>query len=334
MELRPLSELSEWQLVHPNQDLRGRPVIDESGRSHGAVVELLVDTDDERVASVRTETGRLLPVEPLEIRGSKILFHDRSGTGPACCGHLPVTQCCGRTDEAELRTGKQLRHGRIEAIDGDIGSLRDVYFDDRTWRIRYLVIDTAKWLFGRKVLISPEAILPPEAGSEALRLNLTRDQIRHSPSWDTDPPVSRQYEGALHNYYGWGAATIPPGAAIGAPLLAGAPYDVVVAPAAVDVQRDSKSADYDEHLRSMKEVVGYELTGEDGSIGYIGDFAFDSTTARVHALIVFANRILDGPTIMVPVDKVMAIDWATAEVKTTLTRHGAIRMPEWNDDRS
>ena len=333
MELRPLSELSEWQLVDPNQDLRGRAVIDESGRSHGAVVELLVDTDNERIASVRTETGRLIPVEPLEIRGSKVLFHDRSGTGPACCGHLQVRQC-RETDDAELRTGKQLRHGKIEAVDGDIGSLRDVYFDDRSWRTRYLVIDTAKWLFGRKVLISPEAILPSEAGFDAIRLNLTRDQIRHSPSWDTDPPVSRQYEGVLHNYYGWGAATIPPGAAIGAPLVAGAPYDVVVAPAAVDVQRDSRSADYDEHLRSMKEVVGYELTGKDGSIGYIGDFAFEFTIARVHALIVFANRIPEGPVIRVPVDKVIAIDWATAEVKTTFTRHEAITMPEWNDERS
>jgi sporulation protein YlmC with PRC-barrel domain len=234
----------------------------------------------------------------------------------------------------QLRTGKQLRHGKVEASDGEIGSLHDVYFDDRTWRVRYLVIHTSKWLFGRKVLISPESIVRGEDASDSIRLNLTREQIKNSPSWDTDPPVSKQYEGVLHNYYGWGAATIPPGASIGAPILAGTPYEVVGAPAALDVQEHSHAADYDDHLRSMIEIVGYEITGKNGGIGHIGDFAFEVTAQRVHSLIVFANRIPDGPTIMLSVNTVIAIDWATAQVETTLSRRSALSLPEWSDNRS
>ena len=49
----------------------------------------------------------------------------------------------------------------IDALDGEIGSVHDLYFDDQTWSVRYLVVDTGKWLSGRKVLVSPEAIVKP-----------------------------------------------------------------------------------------------------------------------------------------------------------------------------
>ena len=48
-----------------------------------------------------------------------------------------------------------LRGYALRAMDGLIGKVDDFYFDDEDWRIRYLVVDTGKWLSGRKVLISP-----------------------------------------------------------------------------------------------------------------------------------------------------------------------------------
>ena len=35
-------------------------------------------------------------------------------------------------------------------MDGLIGKVDDFYFDDEDWRIRYLVVDTGKWLSGRR----------------------------------------------------------------------------------------------------------------------------------------------------------------------------------------
>jgi hypothetical protein len=46
----------------------------------------------------------------------------------------------------------------LETEDGEIGSVKDFYFDDQYWNIRYLVVETGNWFFGRKVLISPYAI--------------------------------------------------------------------------------------------------------------------------------------------------------------------------------
>ena len=56
---------------------------------------------------------------------------------------------------------KQLYGTKIDAQDGHIGSVHDLYFDNQAWTVRYLIIDTGKWLPGRKVLIVPSVILQP-----------------------------------------------------------------------------------------------------------------------------------------------------------------------------
>jgi hypothetical protein len=47
---------------------------------------------------------------------------------------------------------------RIGARDRELGKVRDFYFDDRYWIVRYIVVDTRSWLPGRKVLVSPQVV--------------------------------------------------------------------------------------------------------------------------------------------------------------------------------
>jgi hypothetical protein len=57
---------------------------------------------------------------------------------------------------------EELRGYTIRATDGDIGTVHAFFFDDKTWAIRYLVVDTGAWLPGRRVLISPVALEQPD----------------------------------------------------------------------------------------------------------------------------------------------------------------------------
>ncbi len=95
---------------------------------------------------------------------------------------------------------KQLYGDKLGALDGDIGHVKDFYFDDRSWALRYLVADTGSWLTGRQVLIAPHAFVRTDPSQRVLTVSLTRDQIENSPSIDTHKPVSRQYE---EEYYNW-----------------------------------------------------------------------------------------------------------------------------------
>ena len=46
----------------------------------------------------------------------------------------------------------------VAASDGHIGSVSDFLFDDSTWLVRWLVVDTGNWLSGRKVLLPPSVL--------------------------------------------------------------------------------------------------------------------------------------------------------------------------------
>jgi hypothetical protein len=58
-----------------------------------------------------------------------------------------------------LRKTKDFSGARLHARDGEIGHLKDFFFDDQSWTIRYLVADTGNWLPNRKVLLSPFAVM-------------------------------------------------------------------------------------------------------------------------------------------------------------------------------
>lgn len=73
-----------------------------------------------------------------------------------------------------------------------------LFFDDRTWAIRYLVVDMSAWLPGRREIISPIALRQPDWEGQFFPVKLTTEQMWNSPDIDMDKPVSRQQELLLH----------------------------------------------------------------------------------------------------------------------------------------
>ncbi len=163
---------------------------------------------------------------------------------------------------------KELRHFIVAAADGDIGEVKDVYFDDEHWAIRYMVVETGRWLNGRKVLVSPNSVRDVVWDDRIVNVELSRQQVRDSPSIDTDKPVSRQHEVEYYNYYGypndwegsnpWGLGFYP------VPWV-GASADSVLSAQRMDQARMREphprvgGRPVDSHLRSTREVIGYEI---------------------------------------------------------------------------
>ena len=123
-----------------------------------------------------------------------------------------------------LRNSAHLKGFTIRATDGELGTVDQFYFDDETWAIRYLVVETGGWLGGRQVLISPISVVHADWEAERLDVALTKKQVENSPNIDTHQPVSRQHEAEYYGYYGypyywggpylWGPAFYPAGLAI------------------------------------------------------------------------------------------------------------------------
>jgi hypothetical protein len=125
----------------------------------------------------------------------------RVATEPETAGAKPGA-AAARAGDPYLRSVKDSRGHALAATDGDIGHVEDFLIDEHGWRIRYLMVDTGRWLPGRKVLISPHWIRDIEWVNRHIRVDLTRAQVRGSPEYDPTKPIDRAYEDELHGHYG------------------------------------------------------------------------------------------------------------------------------------
>lgn len=87
----------------------------------------------------------------------------------------------------------------IEALEGPIGHIRDFVFDDETWLIRYLTVDTRDWWQSEsEVLLSTESFKCIDSTTSTISTSLSRDAIKRSPAYIDAVPLSRMYETQLH----------------------------------------------------------------------------------------------------------------------------------------
>ncbi len=108
----------------------------------------------------------------------------------------------------------------VYATDGHVGSVSDLYFDDESWRVHYLVVKAGGSISNRKVLVSPGFVSGVDAGTMTLYADLTTEQVQNSSGIETARPVDAQWEADYYAYYG----TVPYWSAGFAPDLTGAAY--------------------------------------------------------------------------------------------------------------
>lgn len=104
--------------------------------------------------------------------------------------------------DAHLRASKEVIGYHIEARDDTIGHVEDFVTDDESWQIRYLVVDTSNWWFGKKVLVAPDWVESVNWSDRTVSVDLTKEQIEHGPEWDPTTPINREYEARLYDAYG------------------------------------------------------------------------------------------------------------------------------------
>lgn len=231
-----------------------------------------------------------------------------------------------RENAASQRVNR-LRGGPVHALDGDIGTVVDFYFDDDTWTVRYVVVDTGKWLRGRLVLIPLWALHIPDWDQMRIPVRLTREQVQRSPHIDTHRPVSRRVEAVALTYYGyphywagpalWGAVPAPG-------LVADFP---AAAPSPMPPPEDQR----DTHLRSCREVAGYHIRARDGEIGHVDDFVIDSVTWGIEYLVVDTSNWIGGRSVLLPPSSVDRVSWPERVVEVSMSREAVAHASEVGD---
>jgi uncharacterized protein YrrD len=190
---------------------------------------------------------------------------------------------------------KALIGSPVVATDGEMGSVRTFLFDDQSWKVRYLVVDVGNWLKRRDVVLPITALDKPVWANKTCCAHLTKDQVRNSPDVDTEEPVSRQQEIAMHDYFGPLASWVD--SEFGMPAMpTGMKYPVQAAEVL--------------HLRSTSHMLGYHVRATDGEFGILEGFVMDEASWHLGYLDVKSGDWLQNRSVLVPTGWVQSVSWA------------------------
>jgi hypothetical protein len=223
-----------------------------------------------------------------------------------------------------LRSTKELEQYQIAASDGVFAQVRDFYFDDASWVIRYLVVDTGAPQPAHRVLMSPRAITASDSAAKNFRVALTQEQVRRSADVEAIKPVSEQQEMGYFGYddYGkhWGG-----GGLWGAGL-----YPDILQAGLATVER--QEANDDPHLRSANAVARYYVHASDGDIGHVSGFLVDEQTWAIRYVVVNTSNWWLGHEVIIAPEWIDEVDWAESLVTVDLSRAAVKDSPVYSSD--
>jgi hypothetical protein len=233
-----------------------------------------------------------------------------------------------------LRNSQYLEGCTIGATDGPIGEVTDLYFDDKAWVIRYLVVSTGEWLSNRKVLICPYAISQPQWAQRLLPAALTKEQVRNSPDIDTDKPISRQHEMQYLKYYRypnywgstglWGVGVNPNMM----PMYSGFEGSAdQYRQTETDREETGRREHYDSHLRSCNAVMKYHIRATDGDIGHVHALLVDDESWAIRYLILETSNWWLGHRVLIAPQWIDDVNWFDRKVSVTMTRQAVKDAP-------
>lgn len=191
-----------------------------------------------------------------------------------------------------------------------LGSLADVYFDDRCFTVSYLVIETGGWFSSNQVLLHADQIDKFEPSMRAMHCSLKREDFEKAPPFGSRKPVCDQQQRQWLVAAGQGA------------LLAGA-SGVTLPPMITEMEKDHTPEDEpteeERHLRSAREVVGYNVQATDTDIGSISDLIIARGSRKIAYLSVDTGNWLPGKLVVVAPIWAKCISWEERRFKLNLS---------------
>ena len=216
----------------------------------------------------------------------------------------------------------------VNAADGYIGKIKDFYFDDRTWKLRYVVAETGIWLKNRKVILPVSTIKWIHTDEKNVTLDLSMYQVKNGPVIEHQPSLVPQTEIDYLSYYGYsfyrGAThhSVNHHSATHHSDAQGIDQDREANLAEVFATVDSVRRTFgDRHLRSCKEMINYDVEATDNEVGYLQGMLFNEDDWSISHLMVNTSNWWLGNQVLLEPQSVKDMSWGDAKIYVNLMRH-------------
>ncbi|WP_087973228.1 PRC-barrel domain-containing protein [Oceanobacillus rekensis] len=206
----------------------------------------------------------------------------------------------------------QLKDYNIVATDGELGKVKDLYVDDQKWDLRYVSIDTRKWLPGKKVLLSPTSFVGVNEEEKKLEVKYDKETVRNSPDVPEESQLSRETEQRLEEYYGWGPNLADPVIYGGGQM---ATVNLIRTPQPTTTEPLYDPVNPEDDLRSGDEVIGFRVHANNGKLGNVADFIYDDAHWKIRYVVVESrDSILNTKYYVYNTDKIESADWLEGDL--------------------
>ena len=214
-----------------------------------------------------------------------------------------------------LHPVSRFRGFAVEAIDGEIGRVEDVYFEDRHWTVREVVVDTTGGLGRPHVLVPSTVFRAIDWSARRVVAGLSGDAIRRSPDVGVGQPISRRDEHAILQHYGLPTDGVdrPPARGAAAPVQPAAPDELF--------------------LRSAHRTTGHTIQARDGDIGHVDDYLLDEEARRLRYVVVATRNWWPGKKVLLSLEWIEELCWPETTMQVDVTREAIRRAPEYDPAR-
>ncbi len=263
-----------------------------------------------------------------------------------------------------LRNLQSIIDFNVETPEGYLGVIRDCFFDDQEWHVRYFSVDIADVIGGQRSLVAPEGLEKIDWIKHVVYLNVSRDKVLQSPEVETSLPISRQYEIALRRHYEWPVywgqtsfmdteetkhtqMQIPDtedteGIGLFAPEdTEQGEQDFEESPMSQmleepddeeSIEMDFGTADsegtYEMNLRSMMEVLGYRIQAQDGEAGSVEDFIVDDESWDIRYIAISTKIRTHDKITLIALHWVNRVSWPTSRIIIDLDKNSLRQAPQ------
>jgi hypothetical protein len=217
-----------------------------------------------------------------------------------------------------------LRSYTILAADGEIGQVFGFYFDQRSWTVRFMVVD-GKDQLRRRLLVSPLVVTGIDPEEMTISLRLDRETLANSPDLGLEQPPTPEEEEQLLSYFQLPMYWAVDDESLGTGSLAALPM-VDLAQEIAD-QLTPGEDEANRRLRSTREIQGYNLQARDGVAGSLADFIVNDEDWSILYLIVEASGIGTKYVLLSP-QWIESVSWEENHLRVDLERQTIINSPE------
>lgn len=202
--------------------------------------------------------------------------------------------------------------------------MREFYFEDDGWRVRYLVIEIPGWMRERQILIMPNVLDEVDAQGGTIAIKFTKQEARKSPPLDSEKPAGHQHEKQLHQHDDSDPYQAMKGMAALTRFLT-PDFDPDAGKAA------AKNAKMERPLLSSNELVSsYTLQARDTDIGAVEDFILDDEEWGVRYLVVRTHVWFSDKQVLLPFEWIERISLQTKNIFVNLPSSVIQKAPRYN----